>query len=57
MEIVDDGRGATEDGPAHGFGIVGMRERSLCCTAASASGRAPRAASGWRRGCPCPTSP
>ncbi|MCL7380467.1 sensor histidine kinase [Streptomyces sp. 35G-GA-8] len=27
VEIVDDGRGATEDGPAHGFGIVGMRER------------------------------
>ncbi|WP_371619418.1 sensor histidine kinase [Streptomyces sp. NBC_00454] len=27
VEIVDDGRGATEHGPAHGFGIVGMRER------------------------------
>lgn len=27
VEIVDDGCGATEDGPAHGFGIVGMRER------------------------------
>ncbi|MER8071174.1 sensor histidine kinase [Streptomyces sp. NPDC094034] len=27
VEIVDDGRGATGDGPAHGFGIVGMRER------------------------------
>ncbi|MEU5428913.1 sensor histidine kinase [Streptomyces olivoreticuli] len=27
VEIVDDGRGAAEDGPAHGFGIVGMRER------------------------------
>ncbi|MFE3902030.1 sensor histidine kinase [Streptomyces sp. NPDC059153] len=27
VEIVDDGRGTTEDGPAHGFGIVGMRER------------------------------
>ncbi|MFE7570988.1 sensor histidine kinase [Streptomyces sp. NPDC057539] len=27
VEIVDDGRGATEDGPVHGFGIVGMRER------------------------------
>ncbi|MFD9482871.1 sensor histidine kinase [Streptomyces sp. NPDC059991] len=27
VEIVDDGRGATENSPAHGFGIVGMRER------------------------------
>lgn len=27
VEIVDDGRGATEGGPTHGFGIVGMRER------------------------------
>ncbi|MFD9004401.1 histidine kinase [Streptomyces sp. NPDC059582] len=27
VEIVDDGRGAAEDGRAHGFGIVGMRER------------------------------
>ncbi|MFD3940623.1 sensor histidine kinase [Streptomyces sp. NPDC058611] len=27
VEIIDDGRGATDDGPAHGFGIVGMRER------------------------------
>ncbi|MCX5263178.1 sensor histidine kinase [Streptomyces sp. NBC_00199] len=27
VEIVDDGRGATGDGPVHGFGIVGMRER------------------------------
>ncbi|MEU1778605.1 sensor histidine kinase [Streptomyces abikoensis] len=27
VEVVDDGRGITGDGPAHGFGIVGMRER------------------------------
>ncbi|WOX26399.1 sensor histidine kinase [Streptomyces solicathayae] len=27
VEIVDDGRGAPESGSAHGFGIVGMRER------------------------------
>ncbi|MEU5087687.1 sensor histidine kinase [Streptomyces sp. NPDC021356] len=27
VEIVDDGRGAAGDGPAHGFGLVGMRER------------------------------
>nr|QIY68095.1 sensor histidine kinase [Streptomyces sp. RLB1-33] len=28
VEVVDDGRGATENGLAHGFGIVGMRERA-----------------------------
>lgn len=27
VEVVDDGRGATANGPAHGFGLVGMRER------------------------------
>ncbi|PVE11784.1 sensor histidine kinase [Streptomyces scopuliridis] len=27
VEVVDDGRGATGNGSAHGFGIVGMRER------------------------------
>ncbi|MFD0733672.1 sensor histidine kinase [Planotetraspora mira] len=27
VEVVDDGRGATENGSSHGFGIVGMRER------------------------------
>jgi signal transduction histidine kinase len=27
VEVVDDGRGATETGLAHGFGLVGMRER------------------------------
>ncbi|MFE4328887.1 histidine kinase [Streptomyces sp. NPDC056831] len=27
VEVVDDGRGTTENGSAHGFGIVGMRER------------------------------
>ncbi|MFI0776996.1 sensor histidine kinase [Streptomyces sp. NPDC021212] len=28
VEIVDDGRGATDNGSAHGFGIIGMRERA-----------------------------
>ncbi|MFI1258142.1 sensor histidine kinase [Streptomyces netropsis] len=28
VEIVDDGRGATGNGSAHGFGIIGMRERA-----------------------------
>ncbi|MFJ9854397.1 sensor histidine kinase [Streptomyces sp. NPDC101150] len=27
VEVVDDGRGVTESGSAHGFGIIGMRER------------------------------
>lgn len=27
VEVVDDGRGAAENGSTHGFGIVGMRER------------------------------
>ncbi|MFE7429715.1 histidine kinase [Streptomyces sp. NPDC057545] len=27
VEVVDDGRGATESSSAHGFGLVGMRER------------------------------
>ncbi|MEV4969799.1 sensor histidine kinase [Streptomyces scopuliridis] len=27
VEVVDDGRGATANGSAHGYGIVGMRER------------------------------
>lgn len=27
VEVVDDGRGATRNGSAHGFGIIGMRER------------------------------
>ncbi|MYX97065.1 sensor histidine kinase [Streptomyces sp. SID486] len=28
VEVVDDGRGATENGSDHGFGIIGMRERA-----------------------------
>ncbi|MDK9494203.1 sensor histidine kinase [Streptomyces katrae] len=28
VEVVDDGRGATGNGSAHGFGIIGMRERA-----------------------------
>lgn len=27
VEVIDDGRGATENGSAHGFGLVGMQER------------------------------
>ncbi|MDX6346704.1 MAG: hypothetical protein QOF84_1494, partial [Streptomyces sp.] len=27
VEVVDDGRGATENSSAHGFGLVGMQER------------------------------
>ncbi|MFI5973633.1 sensor histidine kinase [Streptomyces sp. NPDC051452] len=27
VEVVDNGHGATEDGSAHGFGLIGMRER------------------------------
>lgn len=27
VEVVDDGRGTTGNGPVHGFGIIGMRER------------------------------
>ncbi|MFJ5303211.1 sensor histidine kinase [Streptomyces sp. NPDC088350] len=27
VEVVDDGRGATGNGSAHGFGLIGMRER------------------------------
>ncbi|MFI2205429.1 sensor histidine kinase [Streptomyces sp. NPDC020192] len=28
VEVVDDGRGATEPAPGHGFGLIGMRERA-----------------------------
>ncbi|MFI0234898.1 sensor histidine kinase [Streptomyces sp. NPDC017086] len=27
VEVIDDGRGATGNGSAHGFGLIGMRER------------------------------
>jgi signal transduction histidine kinase len=27
VEVVDDGRGATENSSSHGFGLVGMQER------------------------------
>lgn len=27
VEVVDDGQGTTANGSAHGFGLVGMRER------------------------------
>ncbi|GGP56005.1 hypothetical protein GCM10010278_36120 [Streptomyces melanogenes] len=46
VEIVDDGRGATEDGPAHGFGIVGMRERVALLHGRITAG--PRAEGGFR---------
>lgn len=46
VEIVDDGRGATEDGPAHGFGIVGMRERVALLQGRLSAG--PRPGGGFR---------
>ncbi|PKV89971.1 signal transduction histidine kinase [Streptomyces sp. TLI_146] len=46
VEIVDDGRGATEDGPAHGFGIVGMRERVALLNGRISAG--PRPEGGFR---------
>lgn len=46
VEIVDDGRGATEDGRAHGFGIVGMRERVALLNGRISAG--PRPEGGFR---------
>ncbi|MGZ2356641.1 sensor histidine kinase [Streptomyces sp. 372A] len=46
VEIVDDGRGATEVGPAHGFGIVGMRERVALLHGCISAG--PRPEGGFR---------
>ncbi|RKT02363.1 signal transduction histidine kinase [Streptomyces sp. 3211.6] len=47
VEIVDGGRGvAGEDGPAHGFGIVGMRERVALLNGRLSAG--PRPEGGFR---------
>ncbi|MFC4960739.1 sensor histidine kinase [Streptomyces mauvecolor] len=46
VEIVDDGRGTTQDGPAQGFGIVGMRERVALLHGRLSAG--PRAEGGFR---------
>ncbi|WP_405006824.1 sensor histidine kinase [Kitasatospora purpeofusca] len=46
VEIVDDGHGATEDGSAHGFGIVGMRERVALLHGRLSAG--PRPGGGFR---------
>ncbi|MFF4328763.1 sensor histidine kinase [Streptomyces sp. NPDC001591] len=46
VEIIDDGRGAAADGPAHGFGIVGMRERVALLHGSLSAG--PRPEGGFR---------
>ncbi|MCT9091123.1 sensor histidine kinase [Streptomyces sp. ASQP_92] len=46
VDIVDNGRGTTEDGPPHGFGIVGMRERVALLNGRITAG--PRPEGGFR---------
>ncbi|MEU9127009.1 sensor histidine kinase [Kitasatospora sp. NPDC048540] len=46
VEVVDDGRGAQHPGAAHGFGIIGMRERVALLHGAFSAG--PRAEGGFR---------
>ncbi|MFD3547336.1 sensor histidine kinase [Streptomyces sp. NPDC058655] len=46
VEVVDDGRGTAEDGPPHGFGIVGMRERVALLNGRISAG--PRPEGGFR---------
>nr|WSX51366.1 sensor histidine kinase [Streptomyces sp. NBC_00974] len=46
VEIVDDGRGAAGSGPAHGFGLVGMRERVALLSGELSAG--PRPEGGFR---------
>lgn len=46
VEIVDDGRGAAEHGPAQGFGLVGMRERVALLSGELSAG--PRPEGGFR---------
>ncbi|MEU6772359.1 sensor histidine kinase [Streptomyces sp. NPDC046759] len=46
VEVVDGGRGIPEDGPGHGFGIVGMRERAALLHGRFSAG--PRPGGGFR---------
>jgi signal transduction histidine kinase len=46
VEVIDDGRGATENGSAHGFGLIGMRERVGLLGGHLSAG--PRAEGGFR---------
>ncbi|MFG2127970.1 sensor histidine kinase [Streptomyces sp. NPDC048751] len=46
VEVVDNGRGVTEDGSAHGFGLIGMRERVGLLDGHLSAG--PRAEGGFR---------
>ncbi|MFJ2110080.1 sensor histidine kinase [Streptomyces microflavus] len=46
VEVVDDGRGATENGSAHGFGLVGMQERVALLSGDLSAG--PRPEGGFR---------
>ncbi|MGW6685536.1 sensor histidine kinase [Streptomyces sp. NPDC054961] len=46
VEIVDDGRGSAGSGPAHGFGLVGMRERVALLSGDLSAG--PRPEGGFR---------
>ncbi|MFF3916000.1 sensor histidine kinase [Streptomyces sp. NPDC001852] len=46
VEVVDDGRGVPGDGPDHGFGIVGMRERAALLHGRFSAG--PRPEGGFR---------
>ncbi|WP_405608779.1 sensor histidine kinase [Streptomyces sp. NBC_01511] len=46
VEVVDDGRGATENGSAHGFGLVGMQERVTLLSGDLSAG--PRPEGGFR---------
>ncbi|WP_369394220.1 sensor histidine kinase [Streptomyces sp. CG1] len=46
VEVVDDGCGVAADGPGHGFGIVGMRERAALLHGRFSAG--PRPGGGFR---------
>ncbi|MGV4980905.1 sensor histidine kinase [Streptomyces sp. NRAIS4] len=46
VEVVDDGRGVAGDGPAHGFGLIGMRERAALLHGRFSAG--PRPEGGFR---------
>ncbi|AOR30075.1 hypothetical protein BFF78_02410 [Streptomyces fodineus] len=46
VEVVDDGRGVAGEGPAHGFGLIGMRERAALLQGRFSAG--PRPEGGFR---------